>query len=734
MSVWDAHHTYRDASQPATSQRPSRSASQPAGIADEVYTCLCFNVASFNFGIPQTMLESSKKWQGHAIKLGNLLLTIQTAAEADLLFGCEVGDHLQGFQTAGLSMDHIVDSKLGLGFKHEVEGAYITIWNTNVRLLNSDVFEVREVGRGSVMQWQLFVVTTDSGVSQPAASSGASQPAAQALLITGNLHIVVGSQQAVMPTRRKIVTACLTFLVQNVEIPPQYSDLPVARLLVGDCNMDSEQALHATQEVPPVHAKLRQFSVHTPSARLSGDVAFVQGALADIIEVPVGCSHTEKGMRNDCHDVVALQLKIPLLSVQSPPPPLPSYEAESTPETPWGSTVYVVAVQPALPSTLQGGASQPASQPGTVPVAEAPPAAPGTPKSSSASSDGSQAEYLDDSNVAADAETMHRHLQQLEGSEDLEEKVVERIGRILFKHRKVVVAGVTTTYMAPPEETRRCLRQLLARRKAYMDAWNLKDPGDASQLANGEGSSYLAGRYIFTEHARQEVMSSWKKEYAETPDQQERQLRDSWKPMPKKNKGKQKGGDKGKGNGKGKSDGKPEFGPNNEAVRRGMRSRFARHLQRVAGSKQLAEVIVFTGSTDPELLKETLGGASQPAASSGASQPAQPPAHEAPDYQAKKMAALRAKTRFRAGRLIDTRITKGHCWEADLSPQDRQLYEEYRTGESQRLMNLAVAEYSHGTLYAAGGRVVQIGGSTGGVTRKILDGWQPVDVANFLAT
>jgi len=339
--------------------------------------------------------------------------------------------------------------------------------------------------------------------------------------------------------------------------------------------------------------------------------------------------------------------------------------------------------------------------------------------------------------VAADAEIMHRQLQQLEVSEDLEENVVERIGRILFKHRKVVVAGATQTYIAPPEETRRCLMHLLARRKAYMDKWNLKDPGDASWRANGEGSSLLAGRYIFTDLDRQYVMTAWREEYNASPDQQERQRRDSWKTMPQgSGKGKRKGGDKGKGkgNGKSKSDGKSEFGPNMQAVRNGIRSRFARHLQRVAGSKQLAEVIVFSGSADPELLRQTLGGASQPAASSCASQPPQPLAHEAEAYQAKKTAALRAKTHFRAGRLIDTRIKKGKCREADLCPQDRQLYEDYCSGESLRVMNLAVADYGHGTLYEAGGQVLQIGASTGGVTRRILDGWQPPNFTAFLAT
>ena len=53
-------------------------------------------------------------------------------------------------------------------------------------------------------------------------------------------------------------------------------------------------------------------------------------------------------------------------------------------------------------------------------------------------------------------------------------------------------------------------------------------------------------------------------------------------------------------------------------------------------------------------------------------------------------------------------------------------------GSLLRRTNDAVAAYGHGTL-RQGDETVEIGGSTGGVTRFLLDGYAEPDVATFLA-
>ena len=47
--------------------------------------------------------------------------------------------------------------------------------------------------------------------------------------------------------------------------------------------------------------------------------------------------------------------------------------------------------------------------------------------------------------------------------------------------------------------------------------------------------------------------------------------------------------------------------------------------------------------------------------------------------------------------------------------------------------NEAVAAFGHGTLRRDDGETIEIGGSIGGVTRFLLDGYVEPDVASFLA-
>ena len=53
-------------------------------------------------------------------------------------------------------------------------------------------------------------------------------------------------------------------------------------------------------------------------------------------------------------------------------------------------------------------------------------------------------------------------------------------------------------------------------------------------------------------------------------------------------------------------------------------------------------------------------------------------------------------------------------------------------GSLLRHTNDAVAAYGHGTLRRDDGETMEIGGSTGGITRFLLDGYAEPDVATFL--
>jgi hypothetical protein len=312
--------------------------------------------------------------------------------------------------------------------------------------------------------------------------------------------------------------------------------------------------------------------------------------------------------------------------------------------------------------------------------------------------------------VSQDARALHAALQDLEGAHGLSDTTLTKLGLLLFKRRKVLVEGSMQTYVAPPSETYLCLKELLRRRAEFMAARGLHDgdPGDASQLASGTPSSRFDCRYVFTDAERKDFMRQWRQEFSSTPEQVALQRRDELASITRGS----------KGTGKGKS----ARGPSQAAIHKGTHSRFARHLQRLAGCKQVAEVIVFTGSLNLKVLERAAGGASQPAMQTRRSPTEQ---------QARKRAALVAKCQYKQGEAIARQISGRLIREDELRQRDANLLRDFRSGVLLERLNMAVVEHGHGTLRGVGGRTLQIGGSSGGRTRELLDGWEAPNVASF---
>ena len=202
-----------------------------------------------------------------------------------------------------------------------------------------------------------------------------------------------------------------------------------------------------------------------------------------------------------------------------------------------------------------------------------------------------------------DTPPLHEEMLQAEVQDDIPERLQLELRRILFKRKVVVTQGVVQTYIVSLAETQAAIQSLLRRRRMYMEAHGLQDPphGGAAQPA----------LHVFTDQDRAGLMEEWKQEYHARPDQIALQLRDSWAPMQQR---------KGKGNGKGKIQAPSldaGLGPNKAAVRKGKHSRFALHLQRVAGSKTLAELILYTGRYDAEYLERVTSGGPRPAETVG---------------------------------------------------------------------------------------------------------------------
>ena len=288
-------------------------------------------------------------------------------------------------------------------------------------------------------------------------------------------------------------------------------------------------------------------------------------------------------------------------------------------------------------------------------------------------------------------------MRDVETAEDLSMELQLQLRKILFKKKTVLLGGFKRQYCASLNETRRTIKNLLKVRRNFMATRGLRD-GGASQPADH--------RYLFTQEDRWQVMTDWKHHFHATPEQLEQQMRDSWKPTGPP------------------ADAGDLWGPNTKAVRRGMHSRFARHLQIAAGSKTMAELIIYTGRFDPEFLNQAHDASNH----SGASQPV---ARTRRQTQLKRTAA-KAKLNYRMTCMLRRKLDLGQREARDLNRWEKNNLRRLEDGSLLRRTNKAVAAYGHGTIRRHDGAWLEIGGSTQGVTRLLLDNCAEPDVDSFL--
>ena len=324
------------------------------------------------------------------------------------------------------------------------------------------------------------------------------------------------------------------------------------------------------------------------------------------------------------------------------------------------------------------------------------PAAGGAPQPADAPSDA-------ESRLTEAARELHENMRIAEEAEDISSmKVQLQLRKILFKKKTVEVGGLKRQYCASRNETFLSIKKLLKIRRDFMAARGLHDahptPGGASQPADH--------RYLFTDEDRWQVMQEWKLRFHNRRDQVEQQKRDSWKPTGPP------------------TDAQDLWGPNDKAVRYGKHSRFARHLQIAAGSKTMAELIIYTGRFDPEFLSQAQD-TQEPRTPAGLLS-----AHRRKNL---KRFAAQAKLNYRMTCLLRRKLDNGQVERRHLRPWQKKNLRQLQDGSLLRRTNDAVAAYGHGTLRREDGASLEIGGSTQGVTRFLLDGCAEPDVESFLA-
>ena len=97
-----------------------------------------------------------------------------------------------------------------------------------------------------------------------------------------------------------------------------------------------------------------------------------------------------------------------------------------------------------------------------------------------------------------------------------------------------------------------------------------------------------------------------------------------------------------------------------------------------------------------------------------------------------KRVAAQAKMDYRKTCILHRRLEQGRIHEDDLEEWQRENLRKLADGSLLRRTNNAVAAFGHGML-RRGDDTMHIGGSTGGVTRFLLDGHTEPDVDAFLA-
>ena len=92
-----------------------------------------------------------------------------------------------------------------------------------------------------------------------------------------------------------------------------------------------------------------------------------------------------------------------------------------------------------------------------------------------------------------------------------------------------------------------------------------------------------------------------------------------------------------------------------------------------------------------------------------------------------------AKLEYRQTCTLRRKVDRGQVDERDLYWWDLEKLRKLEDGSLLRSTNAAVAAFGHGTLRREDGETIEVGGSTGGVSRFLLDGNTEPDVASFLA-
>ena len=168
-------------------------------------------------------------------------------------------------------------------------------------------------------------------------------------------------------------------------------------------------------------------------------------------------------------------------------------------------------------------------------------------------------------------------------------------------------------------------------------------------------------------------------------------------------------------------------------------------MQRVCGTKQIWEILVFTGRFDVETLEAALArrsseqdGDAEEDTQGADQEQRRLLRHAKAEAQAlynkgRRLARQRDAHRDRSCGASQPAGEAGSCdMTQALTSRQTDLLKRYDSGVLRDELNKAVAAYGHGCLRSEDGDTLNIGGSTGGVSRCLIDAWRIPDYQRFL--
>ena len=119
----------------------------------------------------------------------------------------------------------------------------------------------------------------------------------------------------------------------------------------------------------------------------------------------------------------------------------------------------------------------------------------------------------------------------------------------------------------------------------------------------------------------------------------------------------------------------------------------------------------------------------------GAKGPPRMPGERTEQQKQQVRDAQMARARMRRGAMLERlqeKLSQGDKSRRPLNPKQLRVLQEYQSGELRRKANNLTMKSGHGRLKKEDDSFVDIGGSTGGFVRTVLDDWEPPDLAEFV--